>query len=121
MFYVCESNSGSLTLFVEDDRGRVVWCHTYNDHQNPEHDCAVDIISCMFAEFDSDTGGNEVDSFFDADMTPEQYAGDIAFSSAWKEYQDGIWYAFVNPCAAAKRVRDEIEDILDRSYFTKLY
>lgn len=123
MFYLCESNSGSLTLFVEDDRGRVVWCHTYNDHQNPEHDCAVDIISCVFAEFDSDTGGNEVDSFIDTDMTPTDYAGDIVFSSAWKEYHNGIWYAFDNhnPCVAAHRVRDEIENILNRVYFNKVY
>lgn len=121
MFYLCENNAGTLTLFVEDYRGSVEWCHTYDNHQNPEHDCAIDIISCMFAEFDSNTGGNEVDSFFDTDMTPEQYAGDIVFSSAWKEYRDGIWYAFDNPCAAAKKVRDEIENILNKVYFNKVY
>lgn len=123
MFYLCESNSGSLTLFVEGFMNDVVWCHTYDNHQNPEHDCAIDIISCVFAEFDSDTEGNEVDSFIDTDMTPTDYAGDIVFSSAWKEYQNGIWYAFDNhnPCVAAHKVRDEIEDILDRVYLNKLY
>lgn len=43
MFYLCESNAGVLTLFVEHE-GMVEWCHTYNNHENPEHDCAVDII-----------------------------------------------------------------------------
>lgn len=123
MFYLCESNSGSLTLFVVDGRGRVVWCHTYDKHENPEHDCAIDIISCMFAEFDSDTEGNEVDAFSDTDMAPTDYAGDIVFSSGWREYRDGIWHAFDNnnPCVAAKKVRGEIENILNRVYFNKVY
>lgn len=69
----------------------------------------------MLAEFDSDTEGNNVDAFDETDMTPEDYAGDIVFSSAWKEYQNGIWYAFDNPCVAAKKVRHEIvENILNK-------
>ena len=118
MFYLCESNSGSLTLFVEGFTNNIVWCHTYNEHENSEHDCSIDIISCIFAEFDGDTDGNEVDAFNEADMTPTDYAGDIVFSSAWKEYQNGIWYAFDNhsPCVAARRVRDEIENILNKVY-----
>lgn len=119
MFYLCESNSGSLTLIVENDFGDAVWCHTYNDHKNPEYDCAIDIIACVFAEFDGDTMGNEVDSYFGTDATPAEYAGNtVVFSSAWKEYRNGIWYAFDShePCVAAKRVRDEIENILNRAH-----
>lgn len=112
MFYLCENNAGILTLFVDDFNGSVEWCHTYNDHKNPEHDCAVDMIHCAFAEFDIDIEGNEIDSFIDSDMNPEDY-GDIVFSSAWNEYQHGIWYAFDNYGTAGKMVRNEIERLLN--------
>lgn len=116
MFYLCENNAGTLTLFVEHE-GMVEWCHTYEPNvYAPEsiyHRCAVDIIQNAFSEFDRDVEGNEIDSFIDSDMTTEDYVGNIVFSSGWREYQMGIYYAFDTFGTAAENVRYEIGRLLN--------